>query len=93
MNQQSIDDMEGKFESLVCNWDEAIPNLLIDLVNTVMLTTSEKELRAAIALLSTRTDLDLFFAYGYGARHFWVKQRLITDPDKVMENRLLIVQF
>ena len=64
--------MEVKFESLVCNWDEAIPNLLIDLVNTVMLTTSEKELRAAIALLSTRTDLDLFFAYGYGARHFWV---------------------
>lgn len=85
--------MEVKFESLVCNWDEAIPNLLIDLVNTVMLTTNEEELRAAIALLSARTDLDLFFAYGYGARHLWVKQRLITDPDKVMENRLLIVQF
>ena len=85
--------MEIKFESLVCNWDEAIPNLLIDLINTVMLTTSEKELRAAIALLSARTEFDLFFAYGYGARHFWVKQRLITDPYNIMKNRLLIFQF
>lgn len=85
--------MEVRFESLVCNWDEAIPNLLIDLVNTVMLTRDEEELRAAIAQLSAKTDLDLFFAYGYGSRHFWVKQRLITDPNKIMGNRLLIVQF
>ena len=33
------------------------------------------------------------FAYGFGAHHLWVAQRMITDPEKVMENRLLIVEF
>ena len=37
--------------------------------------------------------LDKFFAYGYGRNHFWLKQRLVSDTSKHMDNRLLIVEF
>lgn len=85
--------MEVRFESLVNVWDDKIPMLLIDLVNTAVFTRDEAEFRTAIRQLSERTDIDKFFAYGYGSSHFWLKQRLASDTGKYMENRLLIVEF
>ncbi len=35
-----------------------------------------EEFKTAIRQLSENTDLDKFFAYGYGRNHFWLKQRL-----------------
>lgn len=40
--------MEVRFESLVNVWDEKIPMLLIDLVNTAVFTRDEAEFRTAI---------------------------------------------
>ncbi|WP_301885632.1 MULTISPECIES: hypothetical protein [Bacteroides] len=85
--------MDVKFETLVSVWDNQIPKLLIDFVNTAVFTRSENELRTAIAYLSESTDFDKFFAYGYGSHHFWLNQRLPSDTSKCMENRLLIVEF
>ena len=85
--------MEVKIENLVCVWDDQIPKLLIELVNAVVFTRNKSELRNAMAHLSAGTDFDKFFAYGYGANHLWMKQRLPSAPDKYMENRLLIVEF
>ncbi len=56
--------MDVKFETLVSVWDNQIPKLLIDFVNTAVFTRSENELRTAIAYLSESTDFDKFFAYG-----------------------------
>ena len=42
---------------------------------------------------SENENFGRLFAYGFGAHHLWVAQRMITDPEKVMENRLLIVEF
>lgn len=85
--------MNVTFETLVCVWDEQIPMLLVNLVNTVVFTRNENELRSAIAQLSENTDFDKFFAYGYGSHHLWLSQRLPNDPAKHMEDRLLIVEF
>ena len=85
--------MEVRIESVVNVWDEQIPMLLINLVNTAVFTRNESEFRTAIRQLSENTDLDKFFAYGYGHNHFWLKQRLVSDTSKHMENRLLIVEF
>ncbi len=57
------------------------------------LSFSETEIRNSMAKLSENENFGRLFAYGFGAHHLWVAQRMITDPEKVMENRLLIVEF
>lgn len=85
--------MNVTFETLVSVWDDQIPLLLINLVNTAVFARNESEFKTAIRQLSESTDFDRFFAYGYGRSHFWLKQRLASDAGKHMENRLLIVEF
>jgi hypothetical protein bfra3_03771 len=85
--------MNVKFETLISVWDEQIPMLLINLVKKAVFTRKESEFRTAIRQLSESTDFDKFFHYGYGRSHFWLKQRLVSDPTKHMDNRLLIVEF
>ena len=85
--------MDVKFETLISVWDVQIPMLLTNLVNTAVFTRNESEFRTAIRQLSESTDFDKFFHYGYGRSHFWLKQRLVSDPTKYMDNRLLIVEF
>ena len=85
--------MDVKFETLVSVWDDQIPMLLINLVNTAVFARSVGEFKTAIRQMSESTDFDKFFAYGYGRSHFWLKQRLASDTGKHMENRLLIVEF
>ena len=83
--------MEVRIESVVNVWDDQM--LLISLVNTAVFARNGSEFKTAIRQLSENTDLDKFFAYGYGRNHFWLKQRLVSDTSKHMENRLLIVEF
>lgn len=85
--------MEVRIESMVNVWDDQIPMLLINLVNTAVFARDGSEFKTAIRQLSKSTDLDKYFSYGYGRNHFWLKQRLVSDTSKHMENRLLIVEF
>ena len=77
---QTLNIMEMRIESLLAYWDEKLPELFISLVN-------------AVAILSEDKDFKRLFAYGYGSSHLWLKQRLITDSRKIMDNRLMIVEF
>lgn len=85
--------MEVRIERMVNVWDDQIPMLLINLVNTAVFARDGSEFKTAIRQLSESTDLDKYFSYGYGRNHFWLKQRLVSDTSKHMENRLLIVEF
>lgn len=85
--------MEMKIESIVNVWDEKVPEMFISLVNVVALTRNETELRQAVAELAKNADFNRLFAYGFGSGHFWLKQRYVSDPRKVMDNRLMIVEF
>ena len=76
--------MEIKIENILILWDEKVTDIFVSLINTLSLSFSETEIRNSMAKLSEN---------GFGAHHLWVAQRMITDPEKVMENRLLIVEF
>lgn len=64
--------MEVRIESMVNVWDDQIPMLLINLVNTAVFARNGSEFKTAIRQMSQNTDLDKFFAYGYGRNHFWL---------------------
>ena len=85
--------MEVKIENYINVWYDQIPPLLIDLINTITLVNDEKELREVIDHFHKHTSLKGMFAYGFGKHHFWLKQRKVSDPSKLMEHRILIVEF
>lgn len=85
--------MDVKIESMIFGWDEGIPEVLVKFINSVTLTKDEQELRELVKVFAQSKEFNRFFAFGYGSSHFWLKQRMASDPDKCMENRLLIVEF
>ncbi|WP_455668484.1 hypothetical protein [Phocaeicola sp.] len=85
--------MEVRFETMLCMWDDKIPEMLLNLVNVITLARNEEELRNSIKKFAETNELDRFFAYGYGSHHFYMHQRYTSNPDMVLTNRLLSVHF
>ena len=74
--------MRVEIESIVCNWANEIPHILIRVINAITLSDSKEELRSAINKIAEETELDKYFAYGYGAHHFWLyhkKNKIKSD--------------
>ena len=84
--------MKVEIESIVCNWADEIPHILIRVINAITLSDNKEELRTAIGKIAEETELDKFFAYGYGAHHFWLKHRGLSNGEP-KEYRLLKVEF
>ena len=84
--------MKVEIESIVCNWANEIPHILIRVINAITLSDNKEELRSAINTIAEETELDKFFAYGYGAHHFWLKHRKLSNGE-TKEYRLLKVEF
>lgn len=84
--------MKVEIESIVCNWAEEIPHILVRVINAISLSINEKELRAAVKRIAEETELDKFFTYGYGTHHFWFTHRRLSNGEP-MERRLLIAEF
>ena len=91
-NYQNITDMKAEIESTVCNWADEIPNILVRVINAITLSANKEELRAAVKRIVEETELDKFFAYGYGTHHFWLTHRRLSNGEP-MEHRLLKVEF
>lgn len=85
--------MEVRFETMLCMWDDRIPEMLLSLINVITLVKDENELRDSISKFAETNELDKFFAYGFGSHHYWMHQRYTTDPDRILPNRLLSVHF
>ena len=84
--------MKAEIESIVCNWADEIPHILIRVINAITLSANEEESRATVKLIAEETEPDKFFAYGYSAHHFWlIHSRLPNGEPK--EYRLLKVEF
>ena len=60
--------------------------------NAITLSDNKEELRSAINKIAEETELDKLFAYGYGANHFWLKHRRLSNGE-TKEYRLLKVEF
>jgi len=58
----------------------------------ITLSDNEEDLRLATNKTAKETELDKFFAYGYGAHHFGVTHRRLSNGEP-MEHRLLIAEF
>ncbi|WP_373735088.1 hypothetical protein [Bacteroides heparinolyticus] len=84
--------MKTEIENIIFNWSDEIPSILVRVINAITLSDNEEELRLAINKIAEETELDKFFAYGYGAHHFWLKHRKLSNGEP-KEYRLLKVEF
>ena len=84
--------MKTEIENVIFNWSDEIPPILVRVINAITLSDNEEELRTAIGKIAEETELDKFFAYGYGAHHFWLKHRKLSNGEP-KEYRLLKVEF
>ena len=94
--------MKVEIESIVCNWadelkiggqrESQIPHIFVRVINAITLSTNKEELKDAIHKIAEETELDKFFAYGYGKHHFWLTHRRLSNGEP-MEHRLLMAKF
>ncbi|MBF1449896.1 MAG: hypothetical protein HXN57_09030 [Prevotella oris] len=84
--------MKVEIEGIVCNWADEIPHILIKVINAITLSANKDELKDAINKIAEETELDKFFAYGYGKYHFWLTHRRLSNGEP-KEHRLLIAKF
>ncbi len=85
--------MNVTFEHTTVIYDDKISEVLIGFVNHILIAYNEDTLRRLVADYAERNDFDLYFVYGYGRNHFWLAQKKITDPEKVFNYRILIVEY
>ena len=72
--------MKTEIENIIYNYadelkiggqsESQIPHILIRVINAITLSDNKVELRSAINKIAEETELDEFFACGYGAHHF-----------------------
>ena len=84
--------MKAEIENIIYNYADEIPHILIRVINAITLSDTKEELRSANNTIAEETELDKFFAYGYGAHHFWLTHRRISNGEP-KEYRLLKVEF
>ena len=85
--------MEVRFESMVFLWDDKIPTMFLEFMNLLTRCQSEEQLRASVKDFAEKHELDKFFLYGFGSHHFYLHQRYTSDPEMVMQHRVLSVHF
>ena len=84
--------MKTEIENIIYNYTDEIPHILIRVINAITLSDNKEELRTAIGKIAEETELDKFFAYGYGKHHFWLTHRKLSNGEP-KEYRLLRVEF
>ena len=85
--------MEVRFENMICLWDDKIPTMFLEFMNLLTLAMNEEQLRASVKDFAEKNELDKFFLYGFGSHHFYLHQRYTSDPEMMMQNRVLSVHF
>jgi len=85
--------MNVTIESLFCSYCDEVAETFLRLIDTILLACNEDELRQGIDKLKSQVPLDDYFVYGFGAHHFWVHQRKVSDPTQQFRNRLLKAEF
>ena len=74
--------MKVQVEGIIHNWADEIPNIIVRVINAISIAENKEELQTALLQISQETELDKFFAYGYGAHHFWLyhkKNKIKSD--------------
>lgn len=70
--------MKVTIEHSFCPYCDEVTELYFRIINTILFSGNEAELRESMRQLEKKTPLDEYFTYGYGARHlWWISQDLI----------------
>ena len=85
--------MKVTIEHSFCPYCDEVTELYFRIINTILFSGNEAELRESMRQLEKKTPLDEYFTYGYGARHLWVCQRRPSDKTKIFEHRIMMVEF
>ena len=85
--------MNITIEHIFCPYCDEVINLYFIIMNTILFSCNEAELRTSMERLKKETRLDEYFIFGYGAHHLWLCQRKPSDKNKVFEHRIMIALF
>ncbi len=84
--------MKVQIEGIIHNRADEIPNIIVRVINTINISENKEELQTSLLQISQEPELDKFFVYGYGAHHFWLTHRRLSNGEP-MKHRLLIADF
>ena len=84
--------MKVQIEGIIHNWSDEIPTIIVRVINTISMSENKEELQTTLLQISQETEFDKFFAYGYGAHHFWLTHLRLSNGEP-MEQRLLIAEL
>lgn len=85
--------MKVTIEHIFCPYCEEVTNLYFRIINTILFSSDEAELRTSLERLKEKAQLDEYFTYGYGAHHLWVCQRRPSDKNKIFDHRVIMAEF
>ena len=73
--------MKVQIEGIIHNWADEIPTIIVRVINAISISENKEELQTALLQISQETELDKFFVYGYGAYHFWLTHRRLSNGE------------
>ncbi len=85
--------MNVTIEHPFCPYCSEVTNLYFRIINTLLFSKDENELRTSMESLKKETRLDEYFTFGYGAHHLWICQRKPSDKNKIFPHRIMMIQF
>lgn len=85
--------MDVTIEHSFCPYCDEATEIYFRIMNTILLSGNEAELRAGMEHLKEKTLLEEYFSFGYGAHHIWISQRRPSDKTKLLKYRVMMAQF
>lgn len=85
--------MKVTIEHSFCPYCDEVTELYFRIINTILFSGNEAELRESMRQLEKKTPLDEYFTYGYGARIFWFCRWDIAGKPKGVVHRIMMVEF
>lgn len=64
--------MKVIIEHIFCQYSDEATALYLRIINVILLSSNEEELRASMEKLKHTSKLDEYFIYGFGKHHIWV---------------------
>ena len=81
--------MNVTIEHPFCPYCSEVTNLYFRIINTLLFSKDENELRTSMESLKKETRLDDYFIFGYGAHHIWIyhkKNKIKSDIELININ-------
>lgn len=85
--------MNVMIEHVFCRYSDEATEIYFRIMNTILFSANEAELRESMGRLQNNIRLDEYFIFGYGAHHIWVCQRRPSDNNKIFEHRVMTAIF